>query len=128
MLLEIDVPHIKINFVAAKGIRHCDSSSHPYRNLWWIVHAGNMQKPSSGKVLLSGASGMIGGAIRSELSSRQMQMLQLSRSSVDPNRANAAGGPDGTAKGAAGSRNLQYVAVSISGEIPWNPTTMPAVA
>ena len=83
-----------------------------------MIHSGSMPLPAGGKVLLTGASGMIGSAIRSEFSGRRIQTLQLSRSTVDPGRGN----------GADAARSLQYVAVSISGEIPWNIRATPAVA
>jgi uncharacterized protein len=78
-----------------------------------------MESPA-GKYLLTGASGILGRAIRSAMSARQMQSLQLSRSSTIPR-------PPGQDP-ARDSRTLQYVAVSISGEIPWNPTANPPIA
>jgi len=85
--------------------------------------------PATGKYLLTGASGMLGRAIRNAMSARQMQPLQLSRSTVAPRSpANAQpSGASGEAKGGS-SRALQYVAVSISGEIPWNYTATPPIA
>jgi uncharacterized protein len=85
-------------------------------------------KTASEKVLLSGASGMIGSAILRELSARQMPALQLSRSSVDPHRRLNPGDPSAAHPQAGSSPTLQFVAVSISGEVPWNPSTTPSVA
>jgi uncharacterized protein (TIGR01777 family) len=77
-------------------------------------------EPPAGKFLLIGASGMLGRAIRSAMSARQMQSLQLSRSTTVPRPPSQ--------DSAKESRTLQYVAVSISGEIPWNPTANPPIA
>ena len=86
--------------------------------------------PASGKYLLTGASGMLGRAIRNAMSARQMPSLQLSRSTAGPrppaNTEPSSRNP-GQSQG-AGSRALQYVAVSISGEIPWNYTATPPIA
>jgi len=86
--------------------------------------------PATGKYLLTGASGMLGRAIRNAMSARQMQSLQLSRSTTAPRPA-ASAPPSGQEPGQGqgnGSRALQYVAVSISGEIPWNYTATPPIA
>ncbi len=86
--------------------------------------------PATGKYLLTGASGMLGRAIRNAMSARQMPSLQLSRSTAVPRPAGDAQSPakdSGQASG-SGSRALQYVAVSISGEIPWNYTATPPLA
>ncbi len=86
--------------------------------------------PASGKYLLTGASGMLGRAIRNAMSARQMPSLQLSRSTTVPRTA-ANALPSGKESGQGpgnSSRTLQYVAVSISGEIPWNYTATPPIA
>jgi uncharacterized protein len=67
---------------------------------------------------------MLGRAIRSAMSARQMQSLQLSRSTTVP-RPQQQGGKD---HAGGDLRTLQYVAVSISGEVPWNPTANPPIA
>ena len=85
-----------------------------------------MESPA-GKYLLTGASGMIGRAIRSAMSARQMQSLQLSRSTTVP-RSQQASPPQGKNHAGGDLRTLQYVAVSISGEVPWNPTANPPIA
>jgi uncharacterized protein len=86
--------------------------------------------PATGKYLLTGASGMLGRAIRNAMSARQMPSLQLSRSTAAP-RSPANAQPSGKNGGQAqgnGSRALQYVAVSISGEVPWNYAATPPIA
>lgn len=92
-----------------------------------------METPT-GKYLLSGSSGMLGTAIRRALAARQLPVLELSRStsaphpqSTDPAQpaANTAAPPNPSAKD---SRAFQFVAVSISGEVPWNPTANPPIA
>jgi uncharacterized protein len=74
-----------------------------------------------GTYLLSGSSGMLGTAIRNAMSSRQMQTLQLARSTSVLR-------PQQSAQGQAGSSSLRSVASSISGEIPWNPAANPPFA
>jgi uncharacterized protein len=81
-------------------------------------------KSFSGTYLLTGASGMLGRAIRSAMAARQMQTLQLSRSVLGPPPQTK----DGNSTNATGSRTFRFVAVSISGEIPWNPAATPPVA
>lgn len=97
-------------------------------------HSLNMQA-AAGKYLMSGASGMLGSAISSAMAARQMQTLQLSRSdrrwpkpepAPDPN-ADPAGSPSNQSP-APRSSALQFVAVSISGEIPWNAANHPPIA
>ncbi|MGB6691829.1 MAG: TIGR01777 family oxidoreductase, partial [Terracidiphilus sp.] len=76
---------------------------------------------------MTGASGMLGRAIRSAMSARQMQSLQLSRSTTVP-RPQQDPRPPGKDHAGNDLRTLQYVAVSISGEVPWNPTANPPIA
>jgi uncharacterized protein (TIGR01777 family) len=83
-------------------------------------------EPASGKYLLTGASGMLGTAIRRTLDARQMQSLQLSRSATIPRSREIQSA--GAGQTAGRSDTFQFVAVSISGEIPWNPTVSPSVA
>jgi uncharacterized protein len=84
--------------------------------------------PSSGKYLLSGASGMIGVAIRRGLSARQLEAVQL----VRPARAARAnqkvvGAQLASGHASRGSATLRSVAVSISGEVLWDAWAKPAV-
>ncbi len=90
--------------------------------------------PAAGKVLLSGSSGMLGQAIRNAMAARQIETLQLSRSSRMPGPGTGTG-PGPARSGATGSEQqpgrtsaFQYVAVSISGEIPWNASADPPIA
>jgi uncharacterized protein (TIGR01777 family) len=83
-------------------------------------------EPGTGKYLLSGASGMLGTALRNALAARQMQCLQLARSATIPRSRELEGA--GGKQTAGRSNAFQFVAVSISGEIPWNPTVSPSVA
>jgi uncharacterized protein len=73
----------------------------------------------TGKYLLSGSSGMLGAAIRRELTRRELECLMLMRSSRKGNRSSA--------PGVAARAGFRSVAVSLSGEVPWNPLAKPAV-
>lgn len=83
-------------------------------------------EPGTGKYLLSGASGMLGTALRNALPARQMQCLQLARSTTIPRSREIQSA--GANLPAVPSNAFQFVAVSISGEIPWNPAASPSVA
>jgi uncharacterized protein (TIGR01777 family) len=92
-------------------------------------------QPETDKVLLSGASGMLGTAIRRELDARRLETLTLSRASrgskaaplnprpnVDPRtKVDLRPGPE-PPKSKASSPAFRSVALSISGEIPWDPS------
>jgi uncharacterized protein len=80
-------------------------------------------EPAQGKVLISGASGLLGAAIRSELARREMELLKLAR-------APRAAHPSGSAprsNGAQGSSTFRTVAVSLSGEVAWDYAADPPV-
>jgi uncharacterized protein len=78
----------------------------------------------SGRILLSGASGMLGTALRRGISARQLECLQLAR----PARAQRQGQKDVAANPPApGSRTFRSVAVSISGEVLWDPLVTPSI-
>lgn len=85
-------------------------------------------QPGTDKVLLSGASGMLGAAIRRELDARRLETLTLSRASRGSKSAPAGLRPKvdprprpEPAKAKVSSPAFRSVALSISGEIPWDP-------
>ena len=78
-----------------------------------------MQK-ESGKYLLSGASGMLGSAIRREFTRRELETLKLVR--PDPKLHPTTQRPTAPDRPA-----FRSVAVALSGEVPWNPSSAPAV-
>ena len=79
-----------------------------------------MQK-ASGRYLLSGASGMLGTAIRREFTRRELEVLTL----VRPGRQLQRG--QSVRPSASDRPALRSVAVALSGEVPWNPTAAQAV-
>lgn len=86
-----------------------------------------METPT-GKYLLSGSSGMLGTAIRRALAARQLPVLELSRSTSAPRPQSTNNTQPAAHPAARDSSVFQFVAVSISGEVPWNPTANPPIA
>lgn len=80
-----------------------------------------MQK-TLGKYLLSGASGMLGTAVRREFTRREIETLTLARR--QKSKANATFPKKSTPSERPG---LRSVAVALSGEVAWNPAARPAV-
>ena len=82
---------------------------------------------ADGRYLLSGASGMLGLAIRRAMGARQLQTLQLVRPARDQHGkhkdAPLPAGPRPTA-----SRVFRTVAISITGEVLWDPAASPPIA
>ena len=79
--------------------------------------------PASGKFLISGASGMLGSAIRRELAASELEIVRLVRS------ARTSVGPHGEVRPSTPAPPVfRSVAVSLSGEISWNPAATPTVA
>jgi uncharacterized protein (TIGR01777 family) len=90
-------------------------------------NAVNMEQGTE-KYLLSGASGMLGTAIRREMAARRMEMLFLARTARNTKSAPASPRPSAQAgKPAASTSAFRTVALSISGEIPWDPASAPAI-
>jgi uncharacterized protein (TIGR01777 family) len=90
--------------------------------------------PLTGRYLLSGASGMLGVALRRAFSARQAfateksPVLQLVRHKRSPDPAPAPASAAGSVPGRPAPPRLRAAAMAITGELSWDPTSSQPVA
>jgi uncharacterized protein (TIGR01777 family) len=81
---------------------------------------------ADGRYLLSGASGMLGLAIKRAMGARQLQTLQLVRPARDQHGKHK-DAPVPADRLPAASRVFRAVAISITGEVLWDPAATPVI-